>query len=206
MSKQPTKITVTDDNKVCISCRGRTNDEQLSVFSELSCAGIAKRSSDVLNTISLSASNMDKLGGAPLTLLNRSNGMYTDVVAAKADIGDDKIKISNYVAEWLGIDDAANDKVTLTLLTNKTVVASKVTVQKIDFIKNDYIVMSRPDYDVVAGSMANFRLLSISNGYTGEEMIVKRDHIKVDSKLAKGEILLLDCKRRCICRNTCTTN
>lgn len=190
MSKEPTKITVTDDNKVCISCRGRTNDEQLSVFSELSCAGIAKRSSDVLNTISLSASNMDKLGGAPLTLLNRTNGMYTDVVAAKADIDDDKIKISNYVAEWLGIDDAANDKITLTLLTNKTVVASKVTVQKIDFIKNDYIVMSRPDYDVVAGSMANFRLLSISNGYTGEEMIVKRDHIKVDGKLAKGEILL----------------
>ena len=150
MSKQPTKIIVTDDNKVCISCRGRTNDEQLSVFSELSCAGIAKRSSDVLNTISLSASNMDKLDGAPLTLLNRSNGMYTDVVAAKADIDDDKIKISNYVAEWLGIDDAANDKITLTLLTNKTVVASKVTVQKIDFIKNDYIVMSRPDYDVVA--------------------------------------------------------
>ena len=100
MSKQPTKITLTDDNKVCISCRGRTNDEQLSVFSELSCTGIAKRSSDVLNTISLSASNMDKLGGAPLTLLNRSNGMYTDVVAAKADIGDDKIKISNYVADW----------------------------------------------------------------------------------------------------------
>lgn len=61
MSKQPTKITVTDDNKVCISCRGKANDEQLSVFSELSCAGIAKRSSDVLNTISLSASNMDRV-------------------------------------------------------------------------------------------------------------------------------------------------
>lgn len=190
MSKQPTIISVATGDKVRITCRGKTNDEQLSVFAELSFAGIAGRSSDVLNTISLSSANMEKLNGAPLTLLNRANGMYTDVVAIKSDIGDDQIKISNYTAEWLGIDDAADDKTTLTLLANKTVAINKVTVQKIDFIKNDYIVMSQKDYDVIASSMADFRLLSISNGYCGEEMIVKRSHIKADGKLAQGEILL----------------
>ena len=80
----------------------------------------------------------------------------------------------------------------LFLLQYNHVLFNDIKVQKIDNIKEDYIVISKKTIEKTFPSFneSKYRLFSLYNTVTGENIVVKKKHIIVDDTLKEGTIRL----------------
>ncbi|MCM1441413.1 MAG: hypothetical protein NC131_19735 [Roseburia sp.] len=183
MKNKQVTLEKTND-KIQITYKRKKNDTQLQFYKSVNFSSILK--SNILNVVGVSQSDYDILKGCGLILFNSANGKYIDVVVTSIDITPNNIKATNYIKEYLDISDDSE----LMILTNSTYCYSRIRIQKIDNIKEDYVVISDKDINGNCIRLDKFSFFHIFNYYTGESIIVKRNHIKIDSDLEQGNILL----------------
>lgn len=169
---------------VYIKFKKHTNKSQLKKCRDVIFTGIIK--SPELNTVGVSVDVYNELRGSGMVLLNPCNGKYIEVVLTPLPVGEGKIKIANYVAESL----AAEEGDGLILIENDTRRFSAIRIQKIENIKEDNIVISSKDNSGVPVDLDEFCFYQLFNYYTGESVIVKKSHIRIDGHLDPGTILL----------------
>lgn len=179
------KITLKKiEDKIQIIYKNRRNSNQLQIYKSVHFSSIIK--SNTLNVVGVARSVYYELKGYGLILFNSANGKFIDIVVTPVDIEAGRIKATNYIKEYLDILDTSE----LIILKNITFGYSKIKIQKIDNIKEDYVVLSDKDTEGNDIKFDKFSLFHIFNYYTGESIIVKRNHIIIDSNLEKGSVLL----------------
>lgn len=142
--------------------------------------------SSILNTVGISEETYNSLKGLGVILFNPDNGKYIDIVISPIKIDSNQIKVATYVKEILDL--SVGDE--LILIENNTFCFSNVRIQKIGNIKEDNIVISSQDISEKGIELDKFSFFQLFNYYTGESIIVKKSHIKIDASLKKGTILL----------------
>lgn len=181
--KTAVAIEFSDDTYSVINTKQR-DDEQLSFFKNLKISGIFK--AEFLNAVRVSKSNFEKIGKARIIVFDKQSRKYLEVTVFPFDMSDDEIKITDYVREQFFVSE--NPSQELSLLLNRTVVFSGYKTQKIDFIKEDDLVLSPEDYSAFQQQINGYRLFEITNYYTNESFVIKSSHIRTESTLKKGEI------------------
>ena len=181
--KTAVSIEFSDDTYSVINRKHR-DDEQLSFFKNLKISGIFK--AEFLNAVRVSKSNFEKIGNARIIVVDKQSGKYLEVAVFPFDMSDDEIKITDYVREQFFASE--NPSRELSLLLNRAVVFSGYKTQKIDFIKEDDLVLSPEDYSAFWQQINEYRLFEVTNYYTNESFVIKSSHIRTESNLKKGEI------------------
>lgn len=172
------------NNSICIKCQKNKNCSQLHERARVSFSSTLN--SSVLNTVGVSEDLYNSLKGSGIILFNPTNGKYIDVVIVPVKIDSKHIKVANYVKEVLQL--CQGDEVIIA--ENSTYSFSKIKIQKIENIKEDNVVVSGRDIDGKAVDLDMFSYFQFFNHHTGDSIIVKKSHIRIDAALKDGTILL----------------
>lgn len=179
------KVTLEKNEKtICIKYKKHINNSQLQNCKNVCYTSTIK--SAVLNTVGVSKETYNTLKGLGLILFNPYNGKYIDVVITPINVDSKEIKVANYVKEVLDISEGDE----LVLIENNTFCFSNIKIQKIENIKEDNVVISSQDINEKCIELDKFSFFQLFNYYTGDSIIVKKSHIKIDASLKKGTILL----------------
>mgnify|MGYP004607460619 FL=1 len=160
------------------------DDGQVSFFKDLKISKIFKE--EFINAVRVSKNNFEKIGNARIIVFDKQSGKYLEVTVFPFDMSDDEMQITDYVREqFFAAEDPSRE---LSLLLNRAVVFSKFKTQKIDFIKEDDLVLSPEDYSAFRQQIEEYKLFEVTNYYTNESFVIKSSHIRTESTLKKGEI------------------
>lgn len=161
------------------------NDTQLKIIKNVQYISTIK--SLTLNTVGVSKDTYNELKKKRLVLFNPYNEKYIDDIVIKSiDVNPNEIKVVNYIKEKLKLKDGDE----LVLIENVTYSFSNISVQKIENIKENNIVISMQDINGREIKLDKFSHFQFFNYYTKESIIVKKSHIKIDASLKNGTILL----------------
>ena len=180
-----TKVKITaSDISTTIAYKRHTDVSQLSLCESVEyCGDII---SETINTVKVPHAMYCRLRGTDIILYNRDNGLYVNIELAPDKLQNDQIKLTKYIKDTIEFDEG--DK--LALLANKTLTFSRIIIQRIDNIKEDYVTISNKDACGLSVALDKFTFFKLYNFYTGETIIVKRNHIKINNDLPQGAIQL----------------
>ena len=151
-----------------------------------------------LNVIAVSCTMYEQIKNETLVLYNEENGGFLNVCAImKETCQDDEICITSYVKERLKSIDGGQ----LYLCRYCSYAYAKIQTQKIDHIRENNLIISSKDKNgraIFDFKTSPYALFEVYNAITGDNVIVKREHIYVDETLPQGTIRLNRKQRICL--------
>lgn len=154
--------------------------------------------SERLNAIAVSLAIYEQIKDETLVLYNEENGEFLNVRALlKENCAHDEIRLTSYVQERLKITDGG----TLCICRYSSYTYTKIQTQKIDHIRENNLVISSKDTNgasILDFKTSPYALFEVYNAITGDNVIVKREHIYVDETLPQGTIRLNRKQRICL--------
>ena len=188
------KIELLIDNEKLLVKRGKeifddafTSRKQVNVIK-----GNLGRTDSFLNRIHVSNQLFEKVGAVAL-IYNYDTEQWMEVfcILDKELKGND-IRVTETIFNEISIDEGD-----ISLIKYNSLSFSKIIRQKVDQIKEDNIVISQALIDEMDPNFFNsgYKLYSLYNTSTGENIIIKKKHIKFDDKLDKNTIRISNLQR-----------
>ena len=186
------KIELLIDNDKLLVKRGKevfdnafTSREQVNVIK-----GNLSRTDSFLNRIHVSNQLFEKVGAVAL-IYNHDTEQWMEVFCIlDNELNGNDIRVTETINTELSLEDASG----VSLLVYKSLSFSKIMRQKVDQIKEDNIVISEELMNEIDPHNA-YKLYSLYNTSTGENMIIKKKHIKFDKGLDKSTIRISNLQR-----------
>lgn len=152
---------------------------------------------DKLNVIETSAEIFDSFQFEKLLLINPKNGKYTNVSLSLSNkTAETDFAATPYLKDLLGLQE--EEQCYLCSYANFTF--DNVRVQKIDFIRENNLVLSEVDYHNLLCNVKDlpYKFFEVYNTRTHDSIIVQKSHIVIDKTLAPGTIRLTRKQRICL--------
>lgn len=186
------KIELLIDNEKLLVKRGKeifgnafTSREQVNVIK-----GNLSRTDSFLNRIHVSNQLFEKVGAVAL-IYNHDTEQWMEVFCAlDNELKGNDTRVTETINTEMSLEDASG----VSLLVYKSLSFTKIMRQKVDHIKEDNIVISEELMNEIDPHNA-YKLYSLYNTSTGENMIIKKKHIKFDKGLDKNTIRISNLQR-----------
>lgn len=188
------KTEVIIDNDKLLVRRGKETFDK--AFSSIEQVKVIKpllgRSDSFLNRIHVSNQLFEKVGAVALIYNNDTEQWMEVFCIADNELKGNSIRVTETINTEIQLKDS-----NVSLLVYKSLSFTKIIRQKVDQIKEDNIVISKELINEVDPDFFDneYKLYSLYNTVTGENMIIKKKHIIVDDKLDKETIRISNLQR-----------
>lgn len=150
---------------------------------------------DKLNVIAVSPSVYSKYKNEIVLLTKKGGNGYINVTLTKREALDEKSFLaSSHIKEVLMLKDGDD----VELCRYISVRFDKIMTQKIDFIRENELVLSPRDSEGKKIALDEYKYFELYNPITSDNIIVKRSHVRIDEELADGTIRLNRKQRFCL--------
>ena len=189
------KIELLIDNDKQLVKRGKeifdnafSSKEQVNVIK-----GNLGRTDSFLNRIHVSNQLFEKVGAVALILNNDTNEWMEVFCILDSALKGNDIRVTETIFNDMQLEKCSG----VSLLAYKSLSFSKIIRQKVDQIKEGNIVISQALINEMDPNFFNsgYKLYSLYNTSTGENIIIKKKHIKFDDKLDKNTIRISNLQR-----------
>lgn len=188
MKSKNKKTIVIENNKPFVVINGKKHDDAFADSIKVTIIGKIINYNSFINCVYVSKEVYDFFGSVAV-LYNTKTKAYQEVFChVKATLKGKEIKASLTLINNFKCKE--NDE--LLLLKYKHASFNKVKTQMIDNIKEDYVALSEKTLNSIFPNInaSKYRLFSLYNSITGEHLIIKRKHIKVENSLEEGTVRL----------------
>ena len=150
------------------------------------------RTDSFLNRIHVSNQLFEKVGSIAVVLNNSTDEWMEVFCISDKELKGNDIRVTETIFNEISIDEGD-----ISLIKYNSLSFSKIVRQKIEQIKEDNIVISKALIDAIDPNFFNneFKLYSLYNTTTGENIIIKKKHIIVDESLGKDTIRISNLQR-----------
>ncbi|MBQ6905737.1 MAG: hypothetical protein IJN75_01840 [Clostridia bacterium] len=150
---------------------------------------------DKLNVLAVSPKVYSEFKNEIVLLTKKGSKAYVNVTLRKREnIDDSQFLASSHIKEEIGLTNG--DEVEL--CRYKKTRFNKIMTQKIDFIRENELVLSQYDADGNKIELDEYKYFELYNPITCDNIIVKRSHIRIDEELKNGTIRLNRKQRFCL--------
>ena len=182
-----------NENSILVKCGNKVfNNAFTSICQVKAIKPFLSRIDSFLNRIHVSNQLFEKVGSVAIILNNDTNEWMEVFCLLDNTLKDDEIRVTETIYNEVSVEDSD-----ISVLKYNSLSFSKVVRQKIEQIKEDNIVISKTLIDEVDPYFFNseFKLYSLYNTTTGENIIVKKKHIVIDETLKKESIRISNLQR-----------
>lgn len=184
MKNAKTTVTLTD-GILSISRKKHANTSYLSLGAEVKWIKQAKVPpvDSCQSHIRIPASLRNEIPSKYCTLVNLSNGLFTDVIIEDSvSTENGEIAMTRFTSELLGADETSD----LVICRQNYLHFDSVKIQTLENIKDDVVVV--PEGEHIEELKKDFRLFEIINPLTNDSIFVRPGHIICDPALKSNEI------------------
>lgn len=167
------KISGDDNRKIVIEGKDASDSDQLYDAAEVIYSDTVYRP-ELLNSVMVPPEVYRSYHGTVVSLVSLHNSRTVDVrLLADPALNGNLIKTSSYIKDALNLQkDSA-----LYLCKHRSIDIEKVTIQRIDDIKEDTVTLSAEIYDDYIKN-SNYSLYQFIEVYSGRSFVLKASHIK----------------------------
>ncbi len=174
---------------------GKTVTEPFSERVTLKFIDVRFSYPDKLNVLAVSPIVYSKYKNEIVLLTKKGGKEYINVsVTKREDIDDDSFLASSHIKDELMLKDGECVELCRYVKTR----FDKIMTQKIDFIRENELVLSSCDADGNKVELDEYKYFELYNPITLDNIIVKRAHVRIDEDLKNGTVRLNRKQRFCL--------
>ena len=188
MKSKNKKMIVIEDNKPVVVFKNKKYSDAFDSLFKVTVGSNITNYNSFINCIYVSKELFDSIGSVAV-LYNDSAKEYQDVFChIEEELKGNQIRVTATLISNIGYEKGDE----LFLLKYNHASFNDIKIQRIDNIKEDYVVLSKKTLDNIFPNFeaTKYRLFVLYNTITGENLVVKKKHIIVDDSLKEGAIRL----------------